>query len=94
MTIILQYSIIGLTYLGLGLGYLPGLRMNRATIALVGATALLATGALDLKYWLRCDHQWQSPKHLNWLLFRHLILRFCQSPNTRGDRWPAARWQI
>ncbi len=47
--IILRYIIIGLTYIGLGLGYIPGLRMNRASIALVGASLLMALGVLDLK---------------------------------------------
>ncbi len=46
---ILRYLVIALTYIGLGLGYLPLLRMNRATIALVGAVALMALGVLDLK---------------------------------------------
>ncbi len=46
---ILRYIVIGLTYIGLGLGYLPGLRMNRASIALVGASLLMALGVLDLK---------------------------------------------
>ena len=40
---------LGLTYLGLGLGYLPGLRMNRATIAFVGASALVGLGSISLK---------------------------------------------
>jgi len=35
--ITLNYLILGLTYLGFGLGYLPGLRMNRAAIAIVGS---------------------------------------------------------
>jgi Na+/H+ antiporter NhaD/arsenite permease-like protein len=47
--IILRYFVVMLTYIGLGMGYLPGLRMNRATIALVGAAALTALGVLDLK---------------------------------------------
>lgn len=47
--IILQYLVIGLTYIGIGLGYLPGLRMNRATIAISGAALLIALGVLDLK---------------------------------------------
>jgi len=34
-----QYAILAISYLGLALGYLPGLRMNRATIALVGQEA-------------------------------------------------------
>lgn len=43
------YSVLGITYLGLALGYLPGLRMNRATIALVGSAFLLALGVLNLQ---------------------------------------------
>ncbi|MFB8794558.1 MAG: hypothetical protein U7126_10115 [Microcoleus sp.] len=35
--ITLKYLVLGLTYLGFGLGYLPGLRMNRAAIAIVGS---------------------------------------------------------
>lgn len=35
--ITLKYLVLGLTYLGFGLGYLPGLRMNRAGIAIVGS---------------------------------------------------------
>ncbi|MEH1924856.1 anion transporter [Nostoc sp.] len=56
--IVLRYIIIGLTYIGLGLGYLPGLRMNRASIALVGASLLMAFGVLDLKEaWLAIDYK-------------------------------------
>jgi Na+/H+ antiporter NhaD/arsenite permease-like protein len=50
--IILQfatYGVLGMTYLGLALGYIPGLRMNRATIALVGSAFLIALGALNLQ---------------------------------------------
>lgn len=55
---ILRYLIIALTYLGLGLGYMPGLRMNRATIALTGAAALMALGVLDLKSaWAALDYK-------------------------------------
>ncbi|GAB1539679.1 anion transporter [Scytonema sp. NUACC21] len=43
------YSVLGLTYLGLALGYLPGLRMNRATIALVGSAFLIALGVVQLQ---------------------------------------------
>jgi Na+/H+ antiporter NhaD/arsenite permease-like protein len=46
---ILSYLVVGLTYVGLGLGYLPGLRMNRASIALVGSALLIALGALDFR---------------------------------------------
>lgn len=36
-----------LTYIGLALGNLPGLRMDRAGIALVGATLMMITGAIS-----------------------------------------------
>ncbi|WP_414516879.1 anion transporter [Nostoc sp. PCC 9305] len=56
--IVFRYMIIGLTYIGLGLGYLPGLRMNRASIALVGASLLMAFGVLDLKEaWQAIDYK-------------------------------------
>lgn len=55
---ILRYLVIVLTYVGLGLGYLPGLRMNRATIALVGAAMLMALGVLDLSgAWSAIDYR-------------------------------------
>ena len=44
-----QYGVLALSYLGLGLGYLPGLRMNRATIAMVGSAFLIALGVLSLQ---------------------------------------------
>src|SRR5678816_3940463 len=37
------------TYAGVAIGRVPGLRMNRATIALVGAAALVAIGAINEK---------------------------------------------
>ncbi len=56
--IILRYLVVALTYVGLGLGYLPGLRMNRATIALTGASLLIALGVLDLRAaWSAIDYQ-------------------------------------
>jgi Na+/H+ antiporter NhaD/arsenite permease-like protein len=45
----LQILVIALTYLGLALGYVPGLRMNRATIALVGSAGLIALGTLSVE---------------------------------------------
>ena len=45
----MAYVVLFLTYLGLGLGYLPGYRTNRAGIAVTGAAFLLALGVLDLK---------------------------------------------
>lgn len=44
----LATAIFALTYLGLALGKIPGLRIDRAGIALVGAAAMLALGVLDL----------------------------------------------
>ncbi|MEG4121650.1 hypothetical protein QUA43_29790 [Microcoleus sp. N9_B4] len=35
--ITLKYLVLGLTYLGFGLGYLPGLRVNRAAVAIIGS---------------------------------------------------------
>lgn len=46
---LVTYSVLGLTYLGLALGYIPGLRMNRATIALVGPAFLIGLGTLNLQ---------------------------------------------
>lgn len=43
------YGVLGLTYLGLAFGFFPGLRMNRATIALVGSAFLIALGVLKLQ---------------------------------------------
>jgi Na+/H+ antiporter NhaD/arsenite permease-like protein len=47
-TTLLTTLIFGLTYTGLALGEFPGLRIDRAGIALVGAAAVLASGVLDL----------------------------------------------
>jgi len=44
----LTWTIFVATYAALALGKIPGLRTDRAGIALVGATALLATGVLSL----------------------------------------------
>lgn len=44
----LTVFLFGVTYLGLALGKIPGLRMDRAGIALVGAALMLATGVLSL----------------------------------------------
>lgn len=40
-----KYLLLGLTYLGFGLGYLPGLRRNRAAIAIVGSAFAVALGS-------------------------------------------------
>ena len=42
-------TIFGLTYLALAMGKVPGLRIDRAGIALIGAAAMLACGVLDLR---------------------------------------------
>ncbi len=42
-------TIFGLTYAALALGKIPGLRIDRSGIALVGAAAMLATGVLSLR---------------------------------------------
>ncbi|MFN3360891.1 MAG: anion transporter [Pseudanabaenaceae cyanobacterium] len=49
MVSILIYAVLLVTYLGIGLGYIPGLRMNRPTIALVGSALLIALGALSVE---------------------------------------------
>ncbi|WP_165066556.1 anion transporter [Paludisphaera rhizosphaerae] len=41
-------TIFGLTYLALAVGKIPGLRIDRAGIALVGASAMLAAGVLSM----------------------------------------------
>lgn len=48
MTQLLSIPLIVVTIIGVAIGELPRLRMNRATIALVGATMLVAIGALPL----------------------------------------------
>jgi Na+/H+ antiporter NhaD/arsenite permease-like protein len=45
----LVWVLFSLTYLGLAVGKAPGLRLDRATIALIGAAAMLASGVLDLR---------------------------------------------
>ena len=40
-----KYLLLGLTYLGFGLGYLTGLRMNRVAIAIVGSAFAVALGS-------------------------------------------------
>ncbi|PPS45876.1 anion transporter [Chroococcidiopsis sp. TS-821] len=72
MATFLHYASIGaiaLTYLGLGLGYFPGLRMNRATIALVGSAILIALGVLTL------SEAWQAidPRTIVFLLSMMIV---------------------
>ena len=49
MSIFLTWTIFALTYAGLALGKVPGLRMDRAGIALVGAVLMLVTGTLSVE---------------------------------------------
>jgi len=46
---LLVSTIFGLTYLALAVGKIPGLRIDRAGIALVGAAAMLAVGVLSMR---------------------------------------------
>jgi len=48
-TIPLVSTIFGLTYLALAIGKIPGLRIDRTGIALVGAAAMLACGVLTMR---------------------------------------------
>jgi Na+/H+ antiporter NhaD/arsenite permease-like protein len=60
---------LGLTLVGVALGRYPGLRMNRATIALVGATVVVLLGAMTLE---------QAYRAVDWntivLLFSMMVL--------------------
>jgi Na+/H+ antiporter NhaD/arsenite permease-like protein len=49
LTVWLTWGIFVTTYVGLALGKVPGLRMDRAGIALVGATLMLVTRTLSLE---------------------------------------------
>jgi Na+/H+ antiporter NhaD/arsenite permease-like protein len=51
---ILINCLLIVTYLGLAIGYIPSLRMNRTTIALVGSGFLIALGAVTL------EEAWQA----------------------------------
>lgn len=48
--ITLKYLVLGLTYWGFGLGYFPGLRMNRAAIAIVGSAFAVALGIVNFRF--------------------------------------------
>ena len=48
ITLWLSVVIFSLTYLGLALGKVPWLRIDRAGIALVGATLMMVSGVLPL----------------------------------------------
>ena len=48
-TTLLTWLIFTLTYFGLALGKVPGLRVDRAGIAFIGATLMLVTGVLTLE---------------------------------------------
>ncbi len=57
-SIALVSTIFGLTYLALAFGKVPGLRTDRAGIALAGAAAMLACGALSMREAARAvDHE-------------------------------------
>lgn len=45
----LTLATASVTLLGVAFGRLPGLHLNRATIALVGAGVLVAAGVLELR---------------------------------------------
>ena len=47
--ITLKDLVLGVTYLGFGWGYLPGRRMNRAAVAIVGLAFAVLLEILDLK---------------------------------------------
>ncbi len=47
--VVAQGILLALSYLGLGLGGVPGLRMNRATLAWVSAAFLIGLGTLTLQ---------------------------------------------
>lgn len=49
LTQLITATVVLLTYAGVAIGHIPGLRMNRATIALVGAAILIAVGAINEK---------------------------------------------
>jgi hypothetical protein len=51
-----------LTYLGLALGKFPGLRMDRAGIALVGATLLMVGGVLPVDEAVHTCSQPRQPR--------------------------------
>jgi Na+/H+ antiporter NhaD/arsenite permease-like protein len=51
----LTWTIFAATYAGLALGKVPGLRIDRAGIALVGATLMLVTGVLKLEQAVSTD---------------------------------------
>jgi Na+/H+ antiporter NhaD/arsenite permease-like protein len=53
---LIQSMALALSYVGFGLGSLPGLRMNRATIAFAGSALLIGLGTLSLaEAWAAID---------------------------------------
>lgn len=50
----IQIAVLGLSYGALGLGTVPGLRMNRATVALASSAVLVGLGSLAL------EQAWQA----------------------------------
>ncbi len=67
----LNILIIGVTLLGIAIGSFPIFRMNRATIALVGATALMITNQISLE-----DASKMVDINTIILLFSMMILNF------------------
>src|ERR1700733_4146184 len=65
-TVWLTWVIFAVTYAGLALGKVPGLRIDRAGIAFVGATLMMITGVLSLE-------QAVSPESID---FKTLFLLF------------------
>ncbi len=51
----ISWIVFALTYLGLAIGRVPGTRMDRAAIALVGATLMLGLGVLTLREAVAAD---------------------------------------
>ncbi|QBB71038.1 anion transporter [Pseudolysobacter antarcticus] len=51
----ITWIVFALTYLGLAIGKVPGTRMDRAAIALVGATLMLCLGVLTLREAVAAD---------------------------------------
>ena len=81
-SISLVSTIFGLTYLALALGKVPGLRINRAGIALVGAAAMLACGVLPLR---------EAAKAVN---YETIVLLFGMMVVVATFDWPgSSRWR-
>jgi Na+/H+ antiporter NhaD/arsenite permease-like protein len=86
---LLTTAIFALTYFGLALGRIPGLRIDRAGIALVGAAAMLSAGALGLHHAARAvDYE-----TIVFLFGMMVVVAYLKNVvHTWGlDRWPALR---